>query len=254
MRHLSLFSGVGGFDLGFERAGMTTVGQVENDSYCVKVLEKHWPDVPRWGDIREVGPKELPDHDVLSAGFPCQPTSLAGKRRHDSDERWLWPEVRRLVGMARWVVLENPTGILDLGFTDIADGLAAEGYDFAWQVLSACEFGAPHARERVFIVAHAGSFPTGLAQSLHSGPCREVSEFQSGEVVRRDDATGGAERGLTGGRLDAWAEVVGWVSSQPLIQGVDDGIPNRMDRERALGNAVVPQVAEWVGRRIMEAA
>jgi len=258
MRHLSLFAGIGGMELGFERAGMVTVGQVENDPYCVRVLEKHWPDVWRWGDIRTLMPRDMPEADVWSAGFPCQPTSVAGLRKGADDDRWLWPEVARLVGVVRpgWLVLENPPGILSLGFGRIADDLARLRYDFCWQVLSACMFGAPHTRERVFVVAVPAGWGTRMeTHSLH-GLFRGAADEQASLLVASDDWAVTPEGRVAGARMEGWEHTVGYAAPVAFLPGVVDGLSRRVDttrRMKALGNAVVPQVAEWLGRRIMEA-
>jgi DNA (cytosine-5)-methyltransferase 1 len=163
LRFISLFAGIGGFDLGLERAGMTCVAQVEIDEWCRKVLAKHWPGVPRYTDICTIAGNDLPPCDVLCGGFPCQPHSLAGKREAATDERELWGEFRRLIGeiRPRWIVAENVPGLLSTHdrrfFGGILRDLAAFGYDATWSIVSACAVGAPHSRERVFILAHCHS-------------------------------------------------------------------------------------------------
>ncbi len=129
MRFVSLFSGIGGIDLGLERAGMTCVGQVENDPWCNQILEKHWPTIPRWQDIHDLDPKELPDHDLIAGGFPCQPVSLAGARLAQDDPRWLWPEFVRIVRVVRprYVVVENVPGLASAGMGDVLGDLASFG-------------------------------------------------------------------------------------------------------------------------------
>lgn len=161
MRVLSLFSGIGGFDLACEWAGMEIVGQVEIDGYCCKVLDKHWPNVKRLNDIFELRGDEFGTVDLIVAGVPCQPASCAGKRRGTEDDRWLWGEALRVVKIAkpRWCVFENPTGILSLQggvpFEDILVALETEGYEVQPFIIPACAVNAPHKRERVFIVAHS---------------------------------------------------------------------------------------------------
>lgn len=161
MRVLSLFSGIGGFDLACEWAGMEVVGQVEIDEYCRKVLKKHWPNVKRLNDIFEIKGDEFGTVDLIVAGVPCQPASCAGKRRGTEDDRWLWGEALRVVRTAKpmWCVFENPTGILSLQggipFEDILVALEAEGYEVQPFIIPASAVGAPHQRERVFIVAHS---------------------------------------------------------------------------------------------------
>jgi DNA (cytosine-5)-methyltransferase 1 len=171
MTHLSLFSGIGGLDLAAEMAGFCTVGQVEIDDYCNRVLEHHWPGVPRWRDVRDVTAESFerrtgikPDTlAVLSGGFPCQPVSCAGKRKGDADERWLWDEMLRVICeiRPRWIVAENVRGILSIDtgrtFGRILTDLAQNGYRAGWLCYGAGDIGAPHRRERVFIVAHSES-------------------------------------------------------------------------------------------------
>ncbi len=243
----SLFSGIGGLDLGLERAGFQIAFQIENDPYCQRVLAKHWPDVPRWGDIREVNPDELPRVDLLAGGFPCQPFSIAGRRRAQHDERWLWPEFARTIRALRprLVLLENVPGLFIRGFGDVLRDLAALGFDAEWEVLPACAFGAPHTRERVFILAHAHSIGWRNGRDYLPYPQRsEHWEATQGKSQWRD--------------VECWLRATvhdgDWGAPPAGVRGMDDGIPARMERLRAVGNAVVPAVAEWIGRRILEAA
>src|SRR5690242_12416306 len=161
MRVLSLCSGIGCIDFAAEQAGGEIVGQVEIDEFCQQVLAKHWPHVKRLGAIQEVTGDEFGPIDLLAAGFPCQPSSLAGKRLGREDPRYLWPEIARLLRhiYPRWAVLENVPGLLTVEsgrvFRDILWTLAQMGYDARWCVYSAADVGAPHLRERVFVVAHA---------------------------------------------------------------------------------------------------
>jgi len=161
LRVLELCAGIGGFGLSAEMVGgYEIVGQVEIDRFCQAVLAKHWPDVRRMGDIREVVGDEFGEIDLVCAGFPCQPNSMAGKRRGRTDERWLWPEIARVVRTAQpqWVVLENVPGLLSVdaggGFADVLRDLAALGYRAGWGVWGAADVGAPHQRDRVFIVGY----------------------------------------------------------------------------------------------------
>lgn len=169
MTHLSLFSGIGGLDLAAEWAGFETVGQCEWAEYPRKVLEKHWPDVPKWKDIHDLTGRDFYEQtglrtvDVISGGFPCQPFSVAGRQVGANDERYLWPEMLRVIRelRPRWVVGENVDGLLSKRFdetlTEICAGLASEGYEGRIFSYEAAQMGAWHRRRRTFIVAHAES-------------------------------------------------------------------------------------------------
>jgi DNA (cytosine-5)-methyltransferase 1 len=230
---LSLFSGIGGLELGLERAGMATVGQVEIDPYCQRVLAKHWPDVPRHDDVRTASDwwasEQRPRVDVICGGFPCQPFSPAGLQRGVADERWGWPWFARVIRevQPRYVVVENVPSLLrhSDAFGWLLGDLANYGFDADWDVLSACSMGAPHRRRRLYLVA----YPTGTGlQGLHDARGR-VDLQSAPPTVWRD-----------------WP-------SEPAVDRVADGIPRRLvlDEIKGLGNAVVPQVAEYAGRLIV---
>lgn len=227
MRFISLFAGIGGIDLGFERAGMECVAQVEWDEFCQSILAKHWPDVPRYGDIRDVSKENLPAADLICGGPPCQPFSSSGKRRGEKDARYLWPEMLRVIVDVRpkWVVFENVANMVRMDeFAYIYTDLENKGYDVVSFILPASGIGAPHKRNRLFMVAHSTS-----------GRCQEQRCFSEEEVSLQD------------------FEWTSWWASEPGICRVADGIPDRVDRLRALGNAVVPQLMEIIGRIIMQA-
>ena len=263
----SLFAGIGGLDLGFERAGFQVKWQVEIDDYCNRVLAKHWPYVERFRDVRECGRHNLAPVDLVCGGFPCQPFSNAGKRRGETDDRNLWPEMRRIVQelKPRWVVGENVPGLIDLYLDQVLADLEALGYE-AWSVvLPAAAFDAPHIRSRLYVVAYADSQrpprqpfgqsrrgypvePDGYGTNGHvayaDDRSRQVAPYQQrgkGEVRERADP-GGCGGGVRG--AGRWA-------AEPGVRRVAHGIPHRVDRLRALGNAVVPEVAEHIGRCIL---
>jgi DNA (cytosine-5)-methyltransferase 1 len=229
LTHGSLFAGIGGFDLGFERAGIKTVWQVEIDPFCRKVLERRFPDVQRIKDVKEVG-SDTERVDVLSGGFPCQDISNAGSFAGiDGPRTGLWREFVRVIGALRpkFVVMENVPALLVRGMGDVLGGLASCGYDAEWEVVPACLFGAPHTRERLFIVAYPETF--GLIGRRIIWPSAERLE------------TRGCDQDL----LRPW-------SLEPKFSRVAYGVPGRLDRVGAIGNAIVPQIAEWIGKRIIE--
>lgn len=248
LTHLSLFSGIGGLDLAAEYAGFVTVGQCEIGEFAIRVLQKHWPDVPRWRDIRELTASSffaetgLRTVDCVSGGFPCQPHSLAGRRKASFDERDLWPEMRRVICeiKPRWVVDENVRGLLSSEngrfFRGILRDFASMRYDVAWGVISASAFGASHRRQRVFIVAHADG------QSIYG-----VRRDDRKEVSGSGDTDGDPTVGNTSipvfeqlCRLPSGVFLRNGKPCKPLITRNDDGFPESMDRNRALGNAVCP--------------
>lgn len=236
----SLFAGIGGMDLGFERAGMVCKWQVEIDDYATKVLARHWPDVRRWRDVTTLNPTSASgpgwNVDVICGGFPCQDVSTAGKGVGINGSRsGLYAEMLRLVRSLRptFIVIENVDGLRSNGLATVLRDIAESGYDAEWEVLSACTFGAPHTRERVFIVA----YPNG--DGLQGVLGRVVEERkEKGRII------------FTGGNAPArrqWQQLPAPV----FCRGID-GISAKVDRTKALGNAVVPQVAEWIGARLME--
>ena len=309
----SLFAGIGGFDLGFERAGFDVRWQVEIDQFCRRVLAKHWPGVRRHDDVKnfppgsvrlrdggtshagEVGATEgargadpgLGDYRVavVCGGFPCQDISVAGRGAGIGGERsGLWREFARIVRVVRprFVVVENVPALLARGMGRVLGDLAACGYDAEWDCLPAAAFGAPHIRDRVFVVgcrnrADAERVRVWLpgrgevegAAAGDEGACRQRERLRSdAEPVGQDvadsvghrlerhlqardcrpacfgiDARGSIARAGESGRGEQWR-------TEPGVGRVAHGVPNRVDRLRGLGNAVVPQVAEWIARRL----
>lgn len=264
----SLFSGIGGIDLGLQRAGFQIAWQVEIDEYASQVLAKHWPDVARFRDIRDCGRHNLSHVDLIAGGFPCQPHSLAGKRRASADDRDLWDEFYRIICelRPRWVVAENVPGLLSSEdgrfFGRVLRDLATCGYDAEWQVLSAAAVGAPHLRERIFLVAYPSRDAWELQQSQRqdirdqssiNGTSRYLTNVADAD--RQSLAVGqvfgrNAQQELAAFKRSCGAGAGIWATESPFC-GVADGIPRRVDRLRGLGNAVVPQVAEYVGRCIL---
>ena len=231
----SLFSGIGGLDLGLERAGMNVIWQSEIDPYACKVLAKHWPEVPNYGNIKEIDWRRVVQPDVICGGYPCQPFSTAGKRRGEDDPRHLWPWVREAISelRPRYAILENVRGHLSLGGTTVIGELAEIGYDAEWRVVSAASVGANHRRDRVIIVAYPDIRQIGWGNRRYATNRSEV--FSWANLSR-------GTKSYEGGQ---------WWQTEPDVGRVADGLPNRVDRLRGLGNAVVPQVAEVIGRLVM---
>jgi DNA (cytosine-5)-methyltransferase 1 len=281
LTHGSLFAGIGGFDLGFERAGIQTEWQVEIDGFCQRILAKHFPEATRYDDVRRVHGWDhcgkigimdaiacgncLSPVDIITGGFPCQPFSCSGKRSGKADSRFLWPEMLRVIQECRpsFVVGENVGGLVDNWGGSVLDEIYASLESSGYEVLPplivpACAFGAPHRRDRVWILAHS---LLGGRSSEHEkqqterpsltgpGGSRGVADpkLRKPEVGRHDAGVGRERKPDT--EIDYWES-----EAQPRVGGVVDGIPHRMDRLRALGNAIVPQIAEWIGRRIVEAS
>jgi DNA (cytosine-5)-methyltransferase 1 len=332
LNHFSLFSGIGGIDLAAEWAGFTTVGQCEFAEFPRKVLEKHWPNVPRWRDVRDVTAESIRSAgiervDLLSGGYPCQPFSVAGKRRGKEDDRHLWPEMFRIIQEIRptWVLGENVAGHVTLGLDDVLSDLESIGYTAQAFVIPACAVGALHRRDRVFIVAHTASErcgETGKYQCTRSeeriASCRKTMADTSGERLqkwgrtkfeesnseaktrveselercrknvaysnstRREEQYSSYESNkqgfVTRGSSEEYvsntnqqhdeccgygtsqipqfqtAKILGseYWSTEPNVGRVANGVPNRVDRLKALGNAVVPQQVYPILRAIYE--
>jgi DNA (cytosine-5)-methyltransferase 1 len=301
----SLFSGIGGLELGLEwTGGFETRWQCEIDAHARRVLDKHWPGVPCYEDVKEVYESIIPEPvDLICGGFPCQPFSSAGKRRGEKDERFLWPEFVRIVRAARprWVVAENVPGLLSIEsgrtFGRILRDLAVCGYYVEWDTISAASVGALHPRNRVFIVgrmadpdvdlpgidprtvqeaegnisrAEGGRLSDGCGQILedpHGVGGRDLDGRGGEDCLGGLDPTLGATAANAPPRSDHGpATMAGrggifnepprgfdpYWQIEPDVGRVADGVPDRVDRVKRLGNAVVPQVARYIGERILE--
>ena len=316
MRFGELFAGIGGFSLGLERAGMKCAWQVEIDPYARAVLNKHWPDVPKHDDVRTFPPTHTHTHththtqdfsvDLICGGFPCQDISYAGKRAGLMGCRsGLWTEFARVIGVLRpsYVVVENVAAILSLGMGTVVADLSSLGYDAEWHVIPASAVGAPHRRERIWIVGHAqchgrparrndygrydgrqphadGQYAAQMADAgrKSTGGCVNTSASERGCPATSSRAVDTCKSSCCGTRsrqphaADAdsagrqqqrrpeptpaeqlAAECNGWWQSEPDVGRVAHGVPSRVDRLRCLGNAVVPQVVEVIGRAILAA-
>jgi DNA (cytosine-5)-methyltransferase 1 len=265
MRVLDLFSGIGGFSLGLERAGFRTVAFCEIDPYARAVLKKHWPDVPIYEDVRALTADTLCADgigvDVICGGFPCQDISAAGKRAGITGERsGLWSEYARLIGelRPRFVIVENVAALLSSGMGTVLGDLAALGYDAQWDCIPAAAVGAPHRRDRVWVIAVADALG-GRCCGAEKGKTQQPGRA---EAVGASEVLADAEGArLEGQRLPvgvpserAAPSGAGWWAVEPDVGRVANGIPFRVDRLKCLGNAVVPQIPEMIGRAIMEAA
>jgi DNA (cytosine-5)-methyltransferase 1 len=235
----SLFAGIGGIDLGLQRAGHRIVWHSEIDKFATRVLEKHFPGVPNLGDVTKIEWRHVPYVDIIAGGYPCQPFSTAGKRKGAKDARHLWPYFLDAIRTIRprYALLENVRGHLTLGFGDVLADLAACGYSAEWQVIPASSVGAPHRRDRLFVVAYPQSESGDGRGLVYRGETATNREAVHEQIRRGSRITG----------RSSW-------ETEPDVGRVAYGVSARVDRLRGLGNAVVPQVAEWVGRLIAEHA
>ena len=260
----SLFAGIGGLDLGFERAGMTCSWQVEIDDYATRILAKHWPSVRRWDDVQTFPPGDEVEPwrvDVIAGGFPCQDISVAGKGAGLAGERsGLFYEIIRLARLLqpRAIVLENVAALLARGMGAVLGELAQIGFDAEWNCIPASAVGAPHIRDRVFVVAYSqrdpirqqpgrgsGANGTGAALAAIDGKEQPLANTDEPRLEKRPGGEEAARARAAITRNDWW-------STEPAVGRVADGVPGRVDRLRGLGNAIVPQVAEVVGRWVVD--
>ena len=273
MNHISLFTGIGGIDLASEWAGFDTILQVENEPYCLKVLEKHWPTVERCTDIRSLnGRKYRGSVDLVSGGFPCQPYSGAGKRKAFDDDRDLWPEMFRIIQEVRptWVLGENVANFTNLGLDRTISNLESEGYEVQTFNIPAVAVSAWHQRARIFVVGYAKHYGPPTSKESRSTAKTGNDDKEGKDQAGQPSGTGGREdyesmadsqrigqsgQGLHGRPCNPKENTVGEASgseyrskgnsadwnAEPNVGRVAHGIPKRVDRLRALGNAVVPQ-------------
>lgn len=276
----SLFSGIGGFELGLERAipNSETVWQCEQDAYCQKILAKHWPNAIIYDDVRTIN-NQVESIDILCGGFPCQDISIAGEQRgiHEGKKSSLWWEMHRIIGILepRIIVLENVAAITSVGGTDVIGSLAQIGYDCQWSIISAAQCGAPHRRNRWFCIAYPHSKRPGQTRDWRTsqkiGQGSDIQQWRpQNETSSNTNCTSSQRRRIPSRTQqkdqDTSCETGGtsfWKESEipeSTICGMDDGIPTGLDRTtrrnnrhrlKALGNAIVPQCSQWIGSQLV---
>jgi len=280
LKHLDLFSGIGGFSLGLESCGLAeTVAFCDYDPYCQKILKKHWKDVPIYNDVKELTYEKLKADgidkiEILTGGYPCQPFSVAGKQRAEKDPRHLWPEMFRLIKECRptWIIGENVGGHIKLGLDTVLSDLESEGYSTRTFSISASSIGANHKRERIWIMANSNSNDGRTRNSSEpqerqtrvehgSSSTRQFIEKSNSYVANTESSNRyeyeiNREHGkvktqeIFRNRSGLPRESTWW-SLEPEVGRVAYGIPNRMDRLKSLGNSVVPQIPYLLGLSIM---
>ena len=275
MKHLDLFSGIGGFALAAKWAGWDTVGFSEVEPFCCKLLQKRFPNIKNYGDIRKISKQDCPQVDIITGGYPCQPFSVAGQRKGAADDRHLWPAMFRLVQELNptWVIGENVAGHVSMGLDQVISDLEAEGYTTRAFIIPAAAVDAPHRRDRVWVVANrqgkqgnvCNTSPSEQEQgepgrsscenivansNLRSeGESRHEQHKARPEVCdteeQRPETWNRLRDGCESWRPEAWP-------AEPSVGRVVNGLPRRLDRLRGLGNAIVPQVAYKIFQGINE--
>ena len=252
--HGSLFSGIGGFDLAAKWNGINNLFQVEIDEFCQKVLTKNFPETIKYKDIKEFNANEYKQKiTILSGGFPCQPFSVAGKRKGTQDERYLWAEMLRVISeiKPKWIVAENVYGLVTnqngMVFNQIIIDLENCGYEIQTFIIPACAKNAPHKRERIWIVANSRLFGS------------KINEIEATRTFKHNkDVTNSNNFGFRYNDRQAQKQFArsswqsDWYEVATEFCRVGDGIPNRLDRLKSLGNAIVPQIAFEIFRAIIE--
>ena len=313
MNHLDLFSGIGGFSLALEKVGFKTVAFCEKEPYCKLLLQKHWKGVKIYDDIKKCKGKEIKETfggiDILTGGFPCQPYSVAGKQKGTNDDRYLWPEMFRVIKEVQptFIIAENVRGLINIQngmvFETVCSDLESEGFEIQTFVIPAAGVGAPHKRDRVWIVGyskHNGSLTSKIKRGnneINAGTQKRQNETiesertsgsRNNEVMensrrtlrqgsklskknadesRKENANQFERSGSTSKHNVADTERVhvqrqqsrsrqeqsrgeSWWEFEPSVGRVANGVPGRVYRLKALGNSIVPQIAEEIGRAI----
>ena len=289
----SLFAGIGGFELGIERAipGSSTIWQVEQNEFCQRILKKHWPNATIYNDVKHINKNNVEPVDILLGGFPCQDISVAGKGKgiNEGKKSSLWWEMHRIISelRPRIVVMENVPAITFRGLDTVLGSLSEIGYDAEWTIISAAQFGAPHLRKRWFCVAYPNmrsnikprnegtgdkSGEAGKTFSRKKNQERQKSRGETQFFDRRFDplhhafTDPNAGRSRSNGEIQAGRDPIKTGDSRSNISknywrefptqsplcNRNDGIPDRMAKLRALGNAIVPQCSEWIGQQILK--
>ena len=255
MRHLDLFSGIGGFALAARWAGIETVAFCEIEEFPRKVLQKNFPGIPIHHDIRELDGSEYEGIDLITGGYPCQPFSKAGKQGGEKDDRHLWPEMFRVIKQARpaWVVCENVVDHEYMGLDKVLADLESEGYATRPLIIPAGALQREHARERLWVVAHHECPRAELEEHTDNRQERGATSEPQRKVVPPKNGAGCSKR-IESSRMFFNGETFSVAGqSEPVFVGSAHGIPNRVDRRKGLGNAIVPQVAYEVLRCIRAA-
>jgi DNA (cytosine-5)-methyltransferase 1 len=277
LKHVDLCSGIGGFALGFSWAELShPVLFCDIEPWSRKILAKHWPDVKVAKDVKELAydPDELvPNCDILTAGYPCQPFSVAGKQKGTEDDRHIWPHIFRIVAQKRpaWCVFENVYGHIALGLDQVLADLEAEGYATRTFIVPACGVNAPHRRDRLWIVGHTENnrCDRGAASTRREGAQnKQVEQFSiRGKFSRPSENVAYTDNKRSQGRLSGGKDAERqsehghtrcssavhrqpteeWWAAEPSVGRVANGIPKRVDRLKGLGNAIVPQIAMQIG-------
>ena len=288
LRHFDVCSGIGGFSLGFRWAALSEpVAFCEIDPYCQKVLAKNFPNIPIFNDVKELvndrpeSTRTIPDHDILTSGYPCQPFSVAGQRRGEEDERNIWRFVFEIVKRKHptWCVFENVYGHIAMGLDQVLHDMESEGYTTQTFVVPACGLNAPHKRDRLWIVCNLADTESEGLQGLDkrsptisterdkitdigtkdsrdknvaNTKCMgRESRTSVREELARKESHGKFNNRSTDGSAQERAR--SWWDVEPNVGRVAYGIPSRVDRLRGLGNAIVPQIAMQIGLSIKEA-
>ena len=287
LRHLDLFSGLGGFSLGLEATGgFETVAFCDIEKFPRKVLKKHWPNVKQYKDIKELTYEQIKEDtlapiDIITGGYPCQPFSVAGSQLGEKDKRHLWPDMFRIVKECRptWVIGENVSGHIKLGLDTVLQDLESEGYSTRAFSISASSIGANHQRERVWVIGHADVEDTrqhvrGIESSWDTESLRPRTSEETEWTTNPDQINGsgqGAEamgessdtysQRLQGRRSEqqlqkdeterpsSWER---WWQFEPDVGRVANGVPQRVDRLKGLGNSLVPAIPYMIGHSILE--